>query len=362
MGSAAPGDSDIDPGVERDPDEIRPVRGLTEDGQAVADRIQTHADREQTLADSDQSTADSDQTAADSDQAASDSDQAASDIDLAQGGDEETHDATRDIRDRGSRQRRQAADDRVGAAAARDAVARARDRAAAARDQAAIVRDQELGTDEDDDADADADAPLASANHHGVADRVWAAEFRARAAADREQAALDREQAARDRLAAQTDRDALLQRLASAETDELTGARTRSAGLADLEHEIARARRTSGPLATAYVDVVGLKLVNDAQGHGAGDALLQHAVRAIREHLRSYDLIVRMGGDEFLCVMSDATVEIARRRFDAVQAELAADTVERCEIKFGVAQLGPEDSVIELVKRADAELPTSPRP
>ncbi len=361
MRSAAPGDSDIDPGVERDQDEIRPVRGLTEDGQTVADRIQTNSDREQTLADSDQSTADSDQTAADSDQAASDSDQAASDIDLAQGGDEETHDATRDIRDRGSRQRSQAAEDRIGAASARDAVARARDRAAAARDQAAIVRDRELGTDDDDDDDAD--APQASTNHHGgVADRVWAAEFRARAAADREQAALDREQAARDRLAAQTDRDALLQRLVSAETDELTGARTRSAGLADLEHEIARARRTSGPLATAYVDVVGLKLVNDAQGHGAGDALLQHAVRAIREHLRSYDLIVRMGGDEFLCVMSDATVEIARRRFDAVQAELAADTVERCEIKFGVAQLGPEDSAIELVKRADAELPSSPRP
>jgi diguanylate cyclase (GGDEF)-like protein len=314
-------------------------------------------DREQTHADSDQSASDADQTAADSDQAASDTDQAASDLDLAHGGDEQTHDATRDIRDRGTRQRTQAAEDRVEAAAARDAVARARDRAAAARDQAAAVRDSEIEIDEDD---TDAQAPPESEHHHGdVADRVWAAEFRARAAADREQAALDREQAARDRLAAEADREALLQRLENAETDELTGARTRAAGLADLEHEIARARRTAGPLATAYIDVVGLKTVNDAHGHAAGDALLQHAVRAIREHLRSYDLIVRMGGDEFLCVMSDATVEIARRRFDAVQAELAADTIDRCEIKFGVAQLGPEDSVMELVKRADAELPAS---
>jgi diguanylate cyclase (GGDEF)-like protein len=324
-----------------------------EDAQTLADSDQTHADADQTAADADQ-------TAADSDQAASDTDQAASDLDLAHGGDADAHDATRDIRDRGTRQRTEAAEDRVAAAAARDAVARARDRAAAARDQAAAVRDTELGIDEEH---PDAQGPPETEHQHGeVADRVWAAEFRARAAADREQAALDREQAARDRAEAEADRAALLQRLLNAETDELTGARTRAAGLADLEHEIARARRTAGPLATAYIDVVGLKTVNDAQGHAAGDALLQHAVRAIREHLRSYDLIVRMGGDEFLCVMSDATVEIARQRFDAVQAELAADTTDRCEIKFGVAQLAPEDSVMELVKRADAQLPASRTP
>ena len=106
---------------------------------------------------------------------------------------------------------------------------------------------------------------------------------------------------------------------------------------------------------------VGLKAVNDTQGHAAGDELLRHAVRAIREHLRSYDLIVRMGGDEFLCVMSDATVEIASRRFGAVQAALAADATDRCEIKFGVAALAADDSATELVKRADAQLPVSPR-
>lgn len=267
------------------------------------------------------------------------------------------HDATRDLRDRGSRLRSQAAEERVEAAAARDAIAQARDLAAAARDQAAAARDRELAERE---ASVSADVDRAAEGRGtAAADRIWAAESRARAAADREQAALDREQAAHDRLEAQIDRDALLTRLVSAETDALTGARTRAAGLADLEREIARARRAAGPLATAYIDVVGLKMVNDAQGHAAGDALLQHAVRAIREHLRSYDLIIRMGGDEFLCVMSDATVEIARRRFGAVQAELAADATGGCQIKFGVAQLLPEDSVMELVTRADAQLPVS---
>jgi hypothetical protein len=234
---------------------------LADADQTFADREQALADREQALADREQTLADVDQTASDGDQTASDTDQAASDLDLAQGGDEASHDVTRDIRARGTRQRSEAADERGEAAAARDAVAAARDRAAAARDQAAVVRDSELGIGEGTD---DASAPTVSGHHHGdVADRVWAAEFRARAAADREQAAVDRRQAAGDRLAAETDREALLQRLVSAETDELTGARTRAAGLSDLEHEIDRARRGAGPLVTAYVDVVGLKSVND---------------------------------------------------------------------------------------------------
>jgi len=196
--------------------------------------------------------------------------------------------------------------------------------------------------------------------HDAAADRAAAIESRARAAADREQAARDREQAARDRLQAQIDRDALLQQLAIAETDQLTGTRMRAAGLADLDREIERARRTASLLAVAYVDVVGLKGVNDEHGHSAGDALLQRAVRAIRTHLRSYDLIVRHGGDEFLCVMSGATIELARQRFDAIQAALADDP-DPAGIKVGFAALAERDSARELIERADADLPVTRR-
>ena len=141
--------------------------------------------------------------------------------------------------------------------------------------------------------------------------------------------------------------------------DALTGTRSRAPGLADLDNEIDRARRTTGLLAIAYVDIVGLKAVNDAHGHSAGDALLKDAVRVIRSHLRSYDAIIRIGGDEFLCVMSGAAIESARQRFDSVEASLAADSSE-CEIKVGIAALGPDDSATELIDRADAALPPSP--
>jgi diguanylate cyclase (GGDEF)-like protein len=333
-------------------------------GSEVLEDEQTFADREQTLADADQTGSDGDQTAADSDQAAADCDQEASDRDLVHGGDPNVHEITRDIRDRSAQQRHDGAAQRLHAAATRDAVAHARDLRALARDLAAALRDRELMareaglTDDGQAAKGEEIAQRAAENRKGAAaDRGAAVEARARAAADRAQAARDRVQAARDRSQAQADRDALLNQLAIAETDPLTRTRTRAPGLADLDHEIDRARRTTERLAVAYVDVVGLKVMNDNRGHAAGDALLQRAVQAIRGHLRSYDMIARIGGDEFLCVMSGATIEDARQRFDAVHAALAAHP-DPCEIKVGFAALTPEDTAAALVERADSDLPT----
>ena len=297
--------------------------------------------------------------------AARPSDQAASDRDLVDGGDPDAHDLTRDLRDRSAQQRQEGAQVRVAAAAARDAAAQARDLEALARDNAAELRDHVLAERDafrkgDGRAITGAEIVVRAAENRRVAaaDRAAAAEARVRAAADREQAARDREQAARDRLQAQADRDALLHQLAISETDQLTGARTRGAGLADLDHEIKRACRTGAELVVAYVDVVGLKAVNDGHGHAAGDALLQRAVHVIRDHLRSYDLIVRVGGDEFLCVMSGATIHDARQRFAAMQVALADDP-HPCGIKIGFAALAPGDSAAEMIQRADDELPAS---
>ena len=237
------------------------------------------------------------------------------------------------------------------------------DQAAAARDQAAALYDREL---------AERDAEWAAIGHRvtraelvirageyrklAAAGRLAAFEARARAAADREQAARDRQQAASDRRQAQLDRDALLRQLSIAETDELTGVRTRSAGLAAFAREIDRARRTDGRLAVAYVDVVGLKAVNDAHGHTAGDALLRQRGGRDAADLRSYDLIVRVGGDEFLCVLPGATIPATSERFATIRAALMAHD-DPCEIRVGVAALAPGDSATELIARADADMP-----
>lgn len=175
------------------------------------------------------------------------------------------------------------------------------------------------------------------------------------AARDREAAARDREQAALDRQQACADRETLAHELALAETDVLTGARTRAAGLADLEHEVDRARRTSNGLVVAYIDIVGLKQVNDTHGHAAGDELLKEAVSVIRQHLRPYDLVIRLGGDEFLCAMSTMSEAESRQRFAAVAAVLA-QSPRSGGIRVGFGELLPDDTVELLIARADEQL------
>jgi len=85
-----------------------------------------------------------------------------------------------------------------------------------------------------------------------------------------------------------------------------------------LDAEIDRAHRGNGRLTLAYVDVDGVKQVNNRRGHAAGDALLRDVIDAMRTNLRSYDLIVRVGGDEFVCALPDSTPDDARRRFQEV--------------------------------------------
>jgi diguanylate cyclase (GGDEF)-like protein len=335
-----------------------------QNGRSVSRRLehdQAVSDRDQAASDRDQAASDSDQAAADRDQAASDSDQAAADRDQAAGGGSGERKVVRELRGRWTEQRETTARERVDAAAARDAIALARDAAALERDRAADLRDRELAASAGGVvADGRARQRAAKRRRGAAVDRALAAELRSRAVEDRAQAARDRAQAARDREQAQADREALIEQLAIAETDALTGARSRAAGLVDLDHEIDRARRTHTPLVVVYVDVVGLKAVNDTQGHSAGDALLQGAVRGIRDNLRGYDLIVRLGGDEFLCVLSGATIQESRQRFAAVQATLAGEP-EPCKIKLGFAALEPDDGAVELIERADAELLASPR-
>jgi diguanylate cyclase (GGDEF)-like protein len=332
---------------------------------AIGSGDQTFADTDQTSADTDQTAADSDQTASDDDQAAANDDQAASDSLLRHGGDAAAHDASRDVRDRTTAQRRHTSQGRAEAADARDATAAARDLAAAARDEAAARWDLELASRAE--VGKQPEGPVKAillravdSRRAAAADRAAAAEGRARAAADRRQAARDRAQAARDRAQAAQDRIELAHQLAIAETDELTGARARAAGLAELEHEVDRAHRTTDQLVVGYVDIVGLKSVNDADGHGAGDELLRRAVRAIRAHVRTYDLIVRLGGDEFLCVLSEMSVLTASQRFEAIKAALAEEPGAP-QIRVGIAALRPEDTAGELVKRADSELPAGSR-
>jgi diguanylate cyclase (GGDEF)-like protein len=190
---------------------------------------------------------------------------------------------------------------------------------------------------------------------HAARDRELAALDRARAADDRAQEAADRARAAAERAEALEIRAESARLLERAGTDELTGARTRQVGLERAAHELERARRTRGQLMLAFVDVDGLKQVNDSLGHQAGDALLELVGYALGSNLRPYDVIVRYGGDEFLCAMPDISPHEARARFKQIARALAA-VKARYSISFGLAQARPDETLPQLVARADADL------
>jgi diguanylate cyclase (GGDEF)-like protein len=336
---------------------------LADADQTLADADHTLADTDQTLADTDQSSSDTDQSSSDSDQLAADRDQEASDHDLAHGGDPAAHELSRDIRQSSAQDREQAAATRLHTAMLRDVGARARDVAALARDQAAAARDLAMARHDrahgNDSSRAltggDIVLRAAEQRRRAARHRATAADHRGLAAEDRDAALRDREQAARDRLHALADREALARQLALAETDALTGVRTRAAGLMDLDLELDRCRRNGGMIVVAYIDVVGLKAVNDSEGHAAGDALLKRVVTLVRSQLRTYDLIIRLGGDEFLCAMSNMALTDARDRLNHVSGILAGST-EPGGIRTGFAELGAREDAETLIARADAEL------
>jgi len=111
-----------------------------------------------------------------------------------------------------------------------------------------------------------------------------------------------------------------VQRLAI--TDPLTGLFNRHKLSEALEIEVERAVRYSRPVSLIMMDMDDLKGVNDTQGHVGGDAVLQQVAEAIRGNVRRLDLPTRFGGDEFLVLLPETTLEDAERVADRIGLEV----------------------------------------
>jgi len=187
-----------------------------------------------------------------------------------------------------------------------DRRAGARERSQAEIDREIALADRKEGAGERARAELDRNTALAD-RQAGAGERWHAFADRDSALADRQAGADERSQARADRQTASADRGASATARESSSFDDLTGVYRRGAGFVELGRDVARARRLAQPLVLAFVDVDHLKAVNDVHGHAAGDRLLVAVTVALRSELRSHDLLVRHGGDEFICAMLGMT-------------------------------------------------------
>lgn len=236
-----------------------------------------------------------------------------------------------DVRERATAAVGQALESREKTAAQREAIANERDRAALERDATANARDR---------AAAERDAIvtqrlLATPSHVALAATRDASAAIGEADAELEKARLEAE----------------LQR---AHLDALTGAFRREMGRLALRNEIDRARRGDGKFVVAFIDVDGLKGVNDRDGHAAGDRILRTLVATMRANLRSYDPIVRFGGDEFIFGVASIDPTEVEHRIGVIDQSLRSAT--GVGITAGLATLNSGESLDELTARADAAL------
>ena len=143
--------------------------------------------------------------------------------------------------------------------------------------------------------------------------------------------------------------------------DPLTGLANRLAFEQGLAEALERVRRNGHRLALMFIDLDRFKMVNDSLGHAAGDKLLIAAAQRLRAHLRRQDLVARLAGDEFACLIEHCegrmAVHAASRLERALRQPFEIDDVEvRISGSIGIAYSSGDDSPEDLLRFADVAM------
>ncbi len=148
-----------------------------------------------------------------------------------------------------------------------------------------------------------------------------------------------------------------------ADTDQLTGVFNRRRGLAELKQIYARSLERSKAMTIIFADANNLKKINDQYGHTDGDAAIIAIAEVLKSCLRQNDVLCRFGGDEFLIILEECTLQQAEVFWERVEKALRKKNCERLEnmilsVSRGMAELNPQEpvSVETLVHTADQRM------
>jgi diguanylate cyclase (GGDEF)-like protein len=152
----------------------------------------------------------------------------------------------------------------------------------------------------------------------------------------------------------------MLEHLAS--TDPLTGAANRRYFIERVDAEIARSRRDNLSFSLLALDLDNFKAINDHYGHQVGDSVLQGFVQKCLEEIRPYDSVARMGGEEFMVLLPQASLEVAvvigeRIRSATENAVFDSIVIPKVilTVSIGVSQFGRDGITIDTIFRAADE-------
>lgn len=136
--------------------------------------------------------------------------------------------------------------------------------------------------------------------------------------------------------------------------DPLTGLSNRRRLYLYLDKLMPKLIRRNGKLSIVLMDLDGFKQYNDSQGHNAGDILLRAVARILKRESRKEDLAVRYGGEEFLLILPDTTVQDARNIANRIRQTIKKET--SATISAGISDYHADMNFEELTRCADIAL------
>ena len=147
-----------------------------------------------------------------------------------------------------------------------------------------------------------------------------------------------------------------------AHRDVLAPCANRRGLIRELEMMIARHERHGTAGAILFVDLDGLKALNDSFGHAGGDAVLVHVAEQLVAGTRATDCVARVGGDEFCVLLEHADENSARETAERLVNEIASDEFDYqgfplpLSVAIGMSIIQSGDTAESLLARADEEM------